>query len=598
MSGDRSMWDNRVHCALGELSTRYIKITEESVLTMVAARFASRFEAADRLYTDKKPNWHHRVRKSLEDLTTAGLVREFHLTEAGERALGDACERARRVEERPLTSPPDPRERAEMPIAGVLTPPLRAEFIAKNGGGRSPDPIPVMIELNLRYRSGPSKAMARVKELWRYLGRPDEPRLLADEYAVGELTTTEIEGLISADAVGIDWIDRSIYRIWPDFPIETQIDASARTIKATAAQRAFSSFGDGIVWAVIDSGIQGDHPHFRGYHTLDDPTVIGLHKDFTGTGSDPLMDEKGHGTHVAGIIAGGLELWEGTTDRILVTERRFNVAEPETPIVKPRPFERHGLAGIAPRAKLVSLKVLGGRGTLDARTTRVIEALAYVREINAASGKLPRIQGVNLSLGYEFDPEWFACGRSPLCLEVDKLVRSGVVVVVAAGNSAYITLNASMSDVRKFSAAMTINDPGNVERAITVGSTHKDSPHSYGISYFSSRGPTADGRNKPDLVAPGERIAAAAAGDLLRPVANTLDNKGAGMAVYIEDSGTSMAAPHVSGAAAAFLSVQREFIGDPEAVKRILVSSATSLCRDRAFQGGGLVDLMRALQSV
>lgn len=71
-----------------------------------------------------------------------------------------------------------------------------------------------------------------------------------------------------------------------------------------------------------------------------------------------------------------------------------------------------------------------------------------------------------------------------------------------------------------------------------------------------------------------------------------------GVPVYIEESGTSMAAPHVSGAVAAFLSVQREFVSRPEAVKRIFTESATSLGRDRSFQGSGLVDLLRALQSV
>ena len=67
---------------------------------------------------------------------------------------------------------------------------------------------------------------------------------------------------------------------------------------------------------------------------------------------------------------------------------------------------------------------------------------------------------------------------------------------------------------------------------------------------------------------------------------------------YREDSGTSMAAPHVSGVIAAFLSIRREFIGRPEQVKEIFTSTATDLRRDRYFQGCGLVDLMRAIQAV
>jgi subtilisin family serine protease len=204
-----------------------------------------------------------------------------------------------------------------------------------------------------------------------------------------------------------------------------------------------------------------------------------------------------------------------------------------------------------------------------------------------------------LSLGYEFDAEWYACGQSPLCVEVDKLVRSGVVVVVAAGNTGYVTLNPKFAtDVTKFTADMTINDPGNAERAITVGSTHRDSPHTYGVSYFSSRGPTGDGRHKPDLVAPGERITSAAAGQNLQAVEQTKPEGFDEAAVYVEDSGTSMAAPHVSGAIAAFLSVQKEMIGRPEEVKQIFVSSAITLGRDPSFQGSGMVDLLRALQSV
>lgn len=158
-------------------------------------------------------------------------------------------------------------------------------------------------------------------------------------------------------------------------------------------------------------------------------------------------------------------------------------------------------------------------------------------------------------------------------------------------------------DVVQFSAATTINDPGNAERAITVGSTHRDAPHAYGVSYFSSRGPTGDGRAKPDVLAPGERILSAAGGPNLNQVLRAVtgiqsDDHPTSYAAYVEQTGTSMAAPHVSGAIAAFLSVKREFIGRPDEVKRVFIDSATSLNRELAWQGAGLVNVLRALQSV
>src|SRR5262249_36590242 len=136
----------------------------------------------------------------------------------------------------------------------------------------------------------------------------------------------------------------------------------------------------------------------------------------------------------------------------------------------------------------------------------------------------------------------------------------------------------------------TISDPGNAEMAITVGSTHRDMPHTYGISYFSAKGPTADGRMKPDIVAPGERIISCA---VMSDAARTEK-----LAPFREDSGTSMAAPHVSGAVAAFLSVRSEFIGQPEHMKEVLLANATNLKRTPEFQGAGLVDVIRALQAV
>jgi serine protease AprX len=136
---------------------------------------------------------------------------------------------------------------------------------------------------------------------------------------------------------------------------------------------------------------------------------------------------------------------------------------------------------------------------------------------------------------------------------------------------------------------LTINDPGNADLAITVGSTHRDSPYTYGVSYFSSKGPTGDGRLKPDLVAPGERILSCSSSN--KNGNNTTNT-------YVEDSGTSMAAPHVSGVIAAFLSIRREYIGNPEKVKEVFLSTASDLGRNCYFQGRGLVDLMRAIQSI
>src|SRR6185503_2487774 len=246
------------------------------------------------------------------------------------------------------------------------------------------------------------------------------------------------------------------------------------------------------------------------------------------------------------------------------------------------------LRGVAPACQLVSLKVIKGDG--KGRVSDIMRALVYVREALNDDPKMLRVHGVNLSVGYDFDAQMFACGQSPLCVEVDRLVKSGVVVVTAAGNTGYGTVAAERNT--KAGLSNTINDPGNAALAITVGSTHRDAPHTYGVSYFSSKGPTGDGRLKPDVVAPGERITSCASRSKCAELGMEVSP---GVGAYIDDSGTSMAAPHVSGAIAAFLSIRREFIQRPEDVKKIFLESATSLGRERYFEGHGLVDLMRAI---
>jgi subtilisin family serine protease len=101
---------------------------------------------------------------------------------------------------------------------------------------------------------------------------------------------------------------------------------------------------------------------------------------------------------------------------------------------------------------------------------------------------------------------------------------------------------------------------------------------------------------KPDLVAPGERIISCAAGSIRASFVKKLPP--GTEVLYAEQSGTSMAAPHVSGAIAAFLSVRREFIGQPEKVKRLFLDNAISLNREQNFQGYGLLDVLKVLQAV
>jgi serine protease AprX len=276
-----------------------------------------------------------------------------------------------------------------------------------------------------------------------------------------------------------------------------------------------------------------------------------------------------HGTHVAGIIGAD---WRGAsldTSKVVVKDiyDLMNLQQLNASQI---------LRGVCPDIQLYDLRVFDswtGAGDEFA----MLAALQFVRHLNSSKSKRV-VHGVNISASLEHDVRSYACGRTPICDECERAVASGLVVVAAAGNTGFDEKEVAFSSSYRQSS---ITDPGNSESVITVGATHREMPHTYGVSYFSSRGPTGDGRAKPDLVAPGERIFSA----VPKQLAATLD-------------GTSMAAPHVSGAAALLLARHNELIGQPGRIKKILCSTATDLGRVAQYQGSGLLDILRALESV
>ena len=260
--------------------------------------------------------------------------------------------------------------------------------------------------------------------------------------------------------------------------------------------------GEGISVAVIDSGIDTRHAALR--------KRVLVTRDFTGGDG---MDRFGHGTHVAAIIAGRAG----------------------------RTVETRDQRGIAPGAYLLNLRVLGDDGSGSA--SDVIEAIDWTiehrREYN--------VRIINLSLGA---PVMQPYRDDPLCEAVERAVRAGLVVVVAAGNYGR---TAEGQDVMG-----GIATPGNSPFAITVGAldTHGTAKRSDDtLAPYSAKGPTRFDLNlKPDVVAPGTRVVSAEAADsyLARTYA-TRHVVGTGANAYIQLSGTSMAAGVVSGGVALLL---------------------------------------------
>ena len=385
-------------------------------------------------------------------------------------------------------------------------------------------------------------------------GQPNVDRLR--HFIAADLTRFEVEALRSV------FEDLQIESIWCDADKRALINDSTHTVQARPANLGYGADGKDICWAILDTGIHADHPQFKKYENVVrqwDCTKNGQPNEVLKTDSGfNHLDGNGHGTHVAGIIAGTYEFGPKNTSNTF--------------------------SGMAPRCSLYGFKVLDDHG--NGRDSSILKALDKIFEINEAAGQLV-IHGVNLSLGGNFDPSVFGCGHTPLCQELRRLWRQGVLVCLAAGNEGYAVLRADTGPIQA-NIDLSIGDPANLDEAVAVGSVHKTNPHTYGISYFSSRGPTADGRRKPDLVAPGEKIKSARF-DWVNKSSPTEDD------LYVEMSGTSMAAPHVSGVLAAFLSQRKEFIGYPERTKAILLDSCVDLGRDVYIQGAGLPNLIKML---
>jgi serine protease AprX len=259
-----------------------------------------------------------------------------------------------------------------------------------------------------------------------------------------------------------------------------------------------------------------------------DPT----HPDFAGrvialvnfVDDRTVNDENGHGTHVAGIVGGSGAASNGK------------------------------YKGVAPECVFYSAKVLDYRGY--GSFSSVMAGIEWAVQQG--------VQVINLSLGADGSCD----GTDAMSETCDAAVNRGVVVCVAAGNAG--------------PGERTVGSPGCAKLVITVGATDKSDQ----IAYFSSRGPTGDGRIKPDVCFPGVDIISCRA-------ANTSEGQPVGDK-YTTLSGTSMATPHATGACAVLLQSKPGL--SPHQVKDLVMSSARNLGLDPNTQGSGRGDVYAAYQ--
>jgi serine protease AprX len=388
-------------------------------------------------------------------------------------------------------------------------------------------------------------ATLRVEKKLRHRGRRVSSRfVLLDAVAA----RVRVEDLASLEA------DPDVIRISADtrvigHAVTSDAGAAAAITSAAALGSAGSGWtGAGVGIAVIDSGLKrnGDFTRLEFY-------------DFTARARD-ADDEYGHGTHISGLIGS-----KGT-------------------------LSKGAYAGVAPNARIVSLRVLDSRG--QGFTSDVIAAIEFAVVNRQALG----VDVLNLSLGHPiFEP----AATDPLVRAVEAAVEAGIVVVVSAGNVGRSLENG-------IPGYAGILSPANAPSAITVGALDTMNTARFEddfVAAYSSRGPTwYDGHAKPDVVAPGHNLVSDAAVDSTLYVQHPerrIALSGSERARFFRMSGTSMAAGVTSGVVALLIEAGRSVTGSaptPDTVKQILAYSALPLTGvDRLTQGHGAVNAAGAL---
>jgi serine protease AprX len=386
----------------------------------------------------------------------------------------------------------------------------------------------------LRLNPGVSADLA-IRGLRGTVGR----RLAAGGGQVAEVPDTALDALSRLPGVNSVSLDRRVHGT---------MERTGATIGATFVQDTLGLDGTGVGIAIIDSGVASWHDDLG-------PSRVARFADFVNFQSS-AYDDYGHGTHVAGIIAGDGHDSGG--------RRR----------------------GVAPGATLLVEKVLDASG--EGYISNVIAAIDYA----IANKDALHLRVINLSVAagvYE------SYNTDPLTLAAKRAVEAGLVVVSAAGN-----LGKGADGQPQYGA---IGAPGNAPWVITVGaSSHNGTVDRSDdtVAGFSSRGPTAlDFQAKPDIVAPGVGIESLAEpGSTLfntKPLMRLWGTVQTANEPYLSLSGTSMASPVVSGTIALMLQANPALT--PNLVKAVLQFSAESRDGYNALtQGAGFLNARGAVE--